>query len=101
MRTAVALIACVFLLAGTGAAGAGEAPPATTAQFFERRVRPVLAEHCHSCHGPTKQKSGLRLDSLPALLKGGAGGPVVRPGDPENSSLVHVLRHDGPTMMPP
>ncbi|MBI2431378.1 MAG: hypothetical protein HYV26_00690, partial [Candidatus Hydrogenedentes bacterium] len=38
--------------------------------FFEREVRPVLVEHCLECHGPEKQKLGLRLDSREAMLKG-------------------------------
>src|SRR5437762_1847910 len=101
MRARGILTVSVFLLAWVGVAVAAEMPPTAAADFFERRVRPVLAEHCYSCHGPAKQKSGLRLDSLAALLKGGDGGPVVRSGDPENSLLIHALRHDGPTKMPP
>ena len=46
--------------------------PAT--EFFERRVRPVLLEHCVKCHGPKKQESGLRLDSREAVLRGGDSG---------------------------
>ncbi len=38
---------------------------------FEKNGRPLLIEKCISCHGPEKQKSGLRLDSRPALLTGG------------------------------
>src|SRR5690349_8156421 len=45
-------------------------------EFFESRVRPVLIEHCVACHGPEKQKSGLRLDSARGLHAGGSGGPV-------------------------
>ena len=70
-------------------------PESTLAQveFFEREVRPVLAEHCHGCHGPEKQKSGLRLDSRALVLKGGEGGPVVVPGKPEESRLVWAINH--------
>ena len=32
-------------------------------RFFEARVRPMLAEHCFTCHGPKKQKGDLRLDT--------------------------------------
>jgi mono/diheme cytochrome c family protein len=104
MRMAAGTV-CVLVLAATGAAGAAQAPMPTAtaaeAEFFERRVRPVLTDHCHSCHGPAKQKSGLRLDSRAALLKGGDGGPAVNPGDPENSPLIHAIRYDGTTKMPP
>jgi hypothetical protein len=71
------------------------------AEFFEGRVRPVLVETCFACHGPQKQKSGLRLDSLSSLLKGGENGPVVRLGDPEQSSLIQAIRYDGELKMPP
>jgi mono/diheme cytochrome c family protein len=75
------------------------APP--EAEFFEKRVRPVLGEHCLACHGPKKQQAGLRLDSLQGLLKGADSGPVVIPGDAENSPLVHAIRQTGPLKMPP
>src|SRR5207253_9074238 len=71
------------------------------AEFFEARVRPVLAENCFSCHGTAKQKAGLRLDSLPALVKGSENGPVVVPGDPESSALVQAIRYSGELKMPP
>ncbi len=48
--------------------------------LFEAKIRPVLVERCYECHGETKQKGGLRLDSKAALLKGGDSGPIVVPG---------------------
>jgi mono/diheme cytochrome c family protein len=70
-------------------------------EFFESKVRPVLAENCFKCHGPEKQKGGLRLDSRAGLLKGADGEPVVVPGDPDKSPLIRAVRHDGETKMPP
>jgi cytochrome c553 len=70
-------------------------------EFFEGKVRPVLANNCIGCHGPDKQKAGLRLDSKDALARGGDSGPVVKPGDPENSRLIEVIRYDADTQMPP
>src|SRR5271154_4369842 len=55
--------------------------------FFEQNVRPLLAEKCYSCHGDKKQKGGLRLDSIEAILKGGESGPAVVPGKPDDSLL--------------
>src|SRR5437870_7803912 len=96
--------ACTFL-AGAACASAADpkARPVTPqeAEFFESRVRPVLTENCFSCHGLAKQKSGLRLDSLQALLKGGDNGSVVLPGDPDNSRLVQAIRYGGELKMPP
>ncbi len=78
------------------------APPvaAQDADFFERHIRPLLTNHCISCHGPMTQKSNLRLDSRAALLRGGAGGQVVKAGAPEQSRLIHAVRHAGKLRMP-
>jgi mono/diheme cytochrome c family protein len=72
-----------------------DAPAPTPAQveFFEKEVRPVLAEQCFSCHGPRKQKSGLRLDSREFILKGGEVGPVVVAGNPSASRLILSINH--------
>jgi hypothetical protein len=76
-------------------------PTPQQAQFFEARIRPVLVENCLKCHGPKKQKANLRLDSRDALLEGGDGGPVVKPGNPDRSPLILAVRHDGAIKMPP
>ncbi len=70
-------------------------------EFFEAKVRPVLAAHCLSCHGPEKQKSGLRLDSRSAILAGGETGPVFNAVDPESSALIEVVNYSGDVQMPP
>ncbi|MCG3195756.1 MAG: hypothetical protein GHCLOJNM_00223 [bacterium] len=71
-------------------------------EFFEKRVRPVLADNCFQCHGPEKQKGGLRLDGPEGLRDGGKSGPPILPGDPENSLLVRAIRYTDPALqMPP
>src|SRR5262245_30313222 len=73
-------------------------------EFFEKRVRPVLVEHCYACHsGQAKEpKSGLRLDSRTAALKGGARGPAIVAGDVAKSRLVHAISYtDVDLSMPP
>ena len=72
-----------------------------SATFFENCIRPILVEHCVACHGPKKQEAGLRLDSAAGLRKGSENGPVVVPGDVEQSKLIAVVRHTGSTKMPP
>ena len=75
---------------------------ASETEFFEQRIRPVLVEHCQSCHGPGKQKGGLRLDSRASLLKGGETGPAVIPGNPDASLLLKAISHADPELaMPP
>jgi hypothetical protein len=77
------------------------AGPSPEAELFEAKVRPVLAEHCWSCHGPKKKMAGLRLDSRKALLEGGDNGAVVKPGDPDNSPLIRAVRRTDRVKMPP
>lgn len=69
-------------------------------EFFEKKVRPVLAEQCYKCHGPEKQKGDLRLDSRAAVLKGADVGPVAVAGKPDESSLIKSIRHEGDSKMP-
>src|SRR6185503_12008277 len=73
-------------------------------EFFEKKIRPVLAEHCYECHSATskKLKGGLRADSLATLLKGGETGPALVPGKPEASLLVAAISHRNEDLaMPP
>ena len=68
--------------------------------FFEKEVRPVLAEQCYSCHGPKIQQANLRMDSRGALLRGGARGPSLIAGDVDKSLMIQAVRHQG-LQMPP
>ena len=70
-------------------------------EFFESRIRPVLADNCVECHGAEKHKAGLRLDLKAEMLKGGEAGPVVVPGKPEESALIEAIRFEGELRMPP
>lgn len=70
---------------------------------FVEDVRPILQRHCESCHGPQKQKSGLRLDIRQAAFKGGElYGPSVVPGKLEESPLwLFVADPQADLKMPP
>ena len=69
--------------------------------FFESKIRPVLATHCFECHGH-KDKGGLKLDSREAILQGGDSGPAIVPGKPEKSLLMTAVQHADPDLeMPP
>lgn len=70
------------------------------ARFFEREVRPLLAKNCYSCHGPKKQKGGLRLDSRETVLRGGESGPAAVPGKPGESPLIEAINYAGLEMPP-
>ncbi|MCB1228127.1 MAG: DUF1549 domain-containing protein, partial [Verrucomicrobiales bacterium] len=63
-------------------------------EFFENRIRPVLAQDCYECHATaTKKKGGLLLDSRPGWQAGGDSGPAIMPGDPDSSLLIQSIRH--------
>jgi Protein of unknown function (DUF1549)/Protein of unknown function (DUF1553)/Planctomycete cytochrome C len=67
--------------------------------FFENKVRPVLAENCYDCH-TAAEMGGLRVDSRERLLQGGKSGPAVMPGDPDKSLLIQAVRQTGDLKMP-
>jgi uncharacterized protein DUF1553/uncharacterized protein DUF1549/cytochrome c len=74
------------------------------ADFFEKRIRPVLVDKCYKCHSEQseKVKGGLFVDSAAGLRKGGESGPAVVPGDVEKSLLIDAVRyHDKDLQMPP
>ncbi|MGK0186191.1 MAG: hypothetical protein ACI9R3_001974 [Verrucomicrobiales bacterium] len=63
-------------------------------EFFESKIRPVLASECYECHSTAgKQRAGLVLDHRAALLKGGDSGAVVVPGKPEESLMITAIKH--------
>jgi mono/diheme cytochrome c family protein len=64
---------------------------ASSPDFFEMKVRPVLANTCYSCHTSTAM-GGLRLDSREAMLKGGSHGAAIVPGDPDKSLLIGAIK---------
>ena len=86
----VLAITCFF--SAVGASGASQPD-------FAKEVEPILEQRCIQCHGDKQQLSGLRVDSLNALLQGGAHGPAVLPGDADNSLLYrHVAGAAEPRM---
>ena len=63
-------------------------------EFFEKKIRPVLVEHCYECHSADSKdvKGGLLLDSRMATRNGGESGAAVVPGKPGESLLLEALR---------
>src|SRR5207237_9763885 len=88
----------LLVLSIAPAAGGASVPP-----DFDRDVRPILEQHCFKCHGPDKQKAGLRLDQKASALKGGeSGAPAIVPGNGVKSHLLAVIASDDPDVaMPP
>ena len=92
-----------LLVALFAASAACAQPTPEQIEFFEKKIRPVLAEKCYGCHN-AKLKTpmgGLRLDSRDALLKGGDSGPAIIAGDPAHSRLISALSYKQDLKMPP
>jgi hypothetical protein len=83
---------------------AGPARAQVTNEFFESKIRPVLAAKCYACHNSKMKepKGYLTLDSREGVMKGGTLGPALVPGRPGDSTLIHALKYTDPHLqMPP
>ena len=95
-----------FLVIGTAStrvAGAAELTKEQT-DFFEGKIRPMLAEKCYKCHSleKGKAKGDLTLDTKTGWEKGGENGPAIVPGNPEKSLLYKAMTYtDKDLQMPP
>ena len=101
MRFAVALL--LVLAASNSAHGQSGTPAPGQLEFFEKSIRPLLANHCYACHSSRAATvfGDFRLDSREALLQGGRSGEAVVIGDPDASRLIQAVRYDGGVSMPP
>ncbi|OWK43011.1 DUF1553 domain-containing protein [Fimbriiglobus ruber] len=102
VRVSAGLI-CAFLMIPAGSLGARDPGSDNVPKpvNFDRDVRPVFAKHCLSCHGPDKQKGGLRLDRRAEALAGGDSGQAFAPGKPADSPLLARVAAADDTRMPP
>ena len=87
MNTLLLLLQISLLPTGLLLAQTDQSPSFTAKQlqFFETKIRPLLAEHCYQCHSGDRLKGGLNLESRQALLQGGDSGAAIVPGDPAAS----------------
>src|SRR5262245_43344095 len=96
-RFSVCLAICVWI---AGSAARVDEP--TQAVEYLGGVKPLLAKYCTSCTGAEQQKSGLRLDTAAAVLRGGDTGPAVVAGKSDESLLAQALAGaEGVSAMPP
>ena len=104
-RPAKLLSATLLLPFGLAALRVSAATPdASGIEFFEKKIRPVLAEHCYECHShqAKKLKAEFHLDSREGLLQGGESGVAVVLGEPDRSRLIQAVRYSNPDLqMPP
>lgn len=82
-----------FVLAEAEETAAGDEFSREQIEFFENRIRPLLADRCFDCHTGTKAKVGLQLDHRAGWLKGSDYRSVVNLEKPEESVLIQAVRH--------
>ena len=86
------LLKTLTIGAGLWAANIWGAQSAEQLEFFEKNIRPVLAEHCYECHNSSgKAKGDLSLDWRGGWMAGGDSGPVIKLGKPADSFLLRVI----------
>src|SRR5215510_3542980 len=69
---------------------------------FAAEVQPIFKASCYACHSGSEPQAGLRLDVRSMALKGANGGPVIQPGNSQDSVLIHrVTGLGGLRPMPP
>ena len=109
VRNVIAIYCAVLFWGGVpGAMRADEGQPTAAPadiEFFEKKIRPLLAAKCYSCHSRRAKKlqGSLQVDSHAALLAGGDSGPAIVPGKPEQSLLIAAVQYapDAQFEMPP
>ena len=90
MKIAILIALCFAFVSVRASADEPAVRPPASAQdieYFEKKIRPLLAKRCFSCHSSKSKsvKGGLKLDSAGAWFAGGDSGPAVVAGDPANS----------------
>jgi len=96
-RCALSIVVAASLAGSAATADEGS-------DFFEKKIRPLLAEHCYKCHSSQakKLKANLFLDSRDGWMKGGDSGPAIVPGEPDASPLIKAVGYaDKDLQMPP
>src|SRR3989337_1278488 len=93
-------VGAFLMVAGSWPAGA----QTVSNDFFEAKIRPVLAAKCYACHNSKMKepKGYLTLDNKEGVIKGGTLGPAIVPGKPSDSKLLQAMKYADPHLqMPP
>ena len=80
---------------------AGATSPPARPVSFAGDVAPIFDRWCVACHGPREAQAALWLDSLVGVMRGGDAGPVVIPGNPDDSLLLAKIERRHRPSMPP
>jgi hypothetical protein len=98
-RRGMTVTAILFAVASLSVHARADDPGAT--EFFEKSIRPILAEKCQKCHGGARTRGGLSLAGRAMVLKGGDSGPAAVPGKPRESLIIAAVEQHGELKMPP
>ena len=105
MRFLALIPFATLLVCAAQSRGTEVPPPAAQIEFFESKIRPVLANECYKCHsaGAEKPKAKLHLDTREGILKGGESDlPAVVPGKLDDGTLLRAIRQEDEGLsMPP
>ena len=63
---------------------------------YSKDIKPILDDFCVKCHNPKDAHKGLSLDTYEGVMKGHKAGPVVIAGQPQQSTILKVIRQDTP-----
>ncbi len=100
MKISLYFILCVLCVLCGSNSFAADKPPAKKTTYADN-VLPLLRDSCVACHGADKQRGDLAVHTYAALMRGGASGAVVKPGDPDGSRLYLLMSHKAEPVMPP
>lgn len=89
-------MAALTLIIPMGSKKASAQEKANTPAYYTDTVRPILVQNCGKCHLQAAHKGGLSLETKASTMKGSRDGAVIVPGDPTDSMLVKLIRHEGP-----
>ena len=94
-------LAIGVLVAFQASSGFSE-PAREQTDFFEKKIRPILVEHCYECHATDSKEVGGKflLDTQAGMATGGESGAVIVSGKPDESLLMQSMRYDGMEMPP-
>lgn len=92
MKRMIVLVVAGMIWFQAGAVRAADAPS------FTKDIQPLLNRYCVQCHGQTKPKAGVRLDSYEGITNSKRRAVVA--GDPDQSRLILTMTGKG-RLMPP
>src|SRR3984957_12120811 len=67
---------------------------------FDSQIAPILQKNCLACHSSSGRMGGLVMESYDTLIKGGAHGPPIVPGNADGSRIIQMLERKIAPRMP-